>query len=80
MFVSLVLTVLCGIKMGSKNEFTIKQKAAFDAKWLRIELHEALNENCLSNYWNEMIEDSELIPMDSNLQRSRKGLTMFLTT
>lgn len=64
--------------MSTKVEFTIKQKTAFDAKWLGIELHEALNENCLTNYWNEMIEDSELIPMDSNLQHPRKGFTTFL--
>lgn len=60
--------------MSTKVEFTIKQKAAFDVKWLGIELHEALNEKCLANYWNEMIEDSELIPIDdSNLQHPRKG-------
>jgi len=62
--------------MSTKIEFTIKQKAAFDPKWLAIELHEALDEKQLTNYWNEMIEDSELIPVDnSNLLHSKKGLT-----
>jgi hypothetical protein len=62
--------------MSTKIEFTIKQKTAFDPKWLAIELHEALDENQLTNYWNEMIEDSELIPVDnSNVLHSKKGLT-----
>jgi len=61
--------------MSTKVEFTIKQKAVHDSKWLGIELYEALDENRLTNYWNEMIEDSELIPVDdSNLLRDRKGL------
>jgi len=62
--------------MSTKVEFTIKQKTAFDSKWLAVELHEALDENQLTNYWNEMIEDSELIPVDNNsLLHSKKGLT-----
>ncbi|XP_060835591.1 E3 ubiquitin-protein ligase HERC2 isoform X3 [Rhopalosiphum padi] len=62
--------------MSTKIEFTIKQKTAFDPKWLAIELHEALDENQLTNYWNEMIEDSELIPVDnSNLLHSKKELS-----
>jgi len=62
--------------MSTKIEFTIKQKTALDSKWLAIELHEALDENQLTNYWNEMIEDSELIPVDNNnLLHSKKGLT-----
>lgn len=61
--------------MSTKVEFTIKQKTTCDSKWLGIELHEALDENCLTNYWNEMIEDSELIPMDDgNLPQTKKGL------
>lgn len=60
--------------MSTKVEFTIKQKTAYDQKWLGIELHEALYENHLTNYWNEMIEDSELIPIgDKNSLHSRKG-------
>lgn len=63
--------------MSTKVEFTIKQKTAHDPKWLDIELHEALDEKHLTNYWNEMIEDSELIPMDnSNVLHSKKGLTV----
>lgn len=63
--------------MNSKIEFIIKQKTAYDSKWLGIELYEALDENRLTNYWNEMIEDSELILVDkSNLQHTRKGLVM----
>jgi len=61
--------------MSTKVEFTIKQKTAFDPKWLAIELHEALSESQLNNYWNEMIEDSELIPVDNSyLQHLKKGL------
>lgn len=60
--------------MSTKVEFIIKQKTAYDPKWLGIQLHEALNENNLTNYWNEMIEDSELIPIDDrNLLHSKKG-------
>jgi len=61
--------------MSTKIEFTIKQKTAYDSKWLGIELHEALDKSRLTNYWNEMIEDSELIPVDDkNLQHPRKGI------
>lgn len=60
--------------MSTKVEFTIKQKNTCDPKWLGIELHEALDEKCLTSYWNEMIEDSELIPMDDgSLPHSKKG-------
>lgn len=61
--------------MSSKVEFTLKQMINHDSKWRNIELHEALDENCLTSYWNEMIEDFELIPTDdSTLLRSKKGL------
>jgi len=60
--------------MSTKVEFTIKQKTTYDPKWLEIELHEALDKNHLTNYWNEMIEDSELIPIDdTNLPYLKKG-------
>jgi len=60
--------------MSTKVEFTIKQKTTHDLKWLGIELHEALDKNHLTNYWNEMIEDSELIPVDdTNLPHLKKG-------
>lgn len=63
------------LEMSTKIEFTINQKTAFDAKWLGLELHEALDETRLINYWNEMIEDSELIPVDNcKSSYSRKGL------
>lgn len=66
--------------MSTKVEFTIKQKTAYDPKWLGIELHEALDEKRLTNYWNEMIEDSELIPVDNcNLAHSKKGLTVSIS-
>lgn len=65
--------------MSTKVEFTIKQKTTHDPKWLGIELHEALDKNHLTNYWNEMIEDSELIPIDDiNLPYSRKGWLNFI--
>lgn len=65
--------------MSTKVEFTIKQKTAYDPKWLGIELHEALDEKRLTNYWNEMIEDSELIPVDNNnFSHSKKGLTVLI--
>lgn len=67
--------------MSTKVEFTIKQKSAYDSKWLGIQLHEALNENHLTNYWNEMIEDSELIPIDDRYSpHSKKGLIKLIVS
>lgn len=66
--------------MSSKVEFTLKQMTNHDSKWRNIELHEALDENCLTSYWNEMIEDFELTPMnDSTFLRSKKGLIIIFT-
>ncbi|XP_050428032.1 E3 ubiquitin-protein ligase HERC2 [Adelges cooleyi] len=61
--------------MSTKVEFTIKQKTSHDTKWLNIELHEALGENHLTNYWNEMLEDFELVPVDKSQSHPKKELT-----
>ncbi|XP_050522470.1 E3 ubiquitin-protein ligase HERC2 [Daktulosphaira vitifoliae] len=60
--------------MSTKVEFSIKQNTFHDKKWLKVELHEALDEHCLNNYWNEMIEDSELVPINTDNNNTKQKI------
>lgn len=66
--------------MSCYSEFTLQPNKRYDAKWLKTDLQQALTRDGLSELWNELVKDEEVIVCDSDgnqtcLQHSKKGLS-----
>lgn len=46
--------------MSAELDFNILTNSRFDAKWLKIDLQDALKRHQLAQSWNELIKDGEI--------------------
>ncbi|KAL1138809.1 hypothetical protein AAG570_008871 [Ranatra chinensis] len=46
--------------MSSYLDVNIVTNSRFDAKWLKVDLREAMKRPQLAHYWNELVKDGEL--------------------
>lgn len=46
--------------MSADLDFNILTNSRFDAKWLKIDLQDALKRQQLAHSWNELVKDGEI--------------------
>lgn len=47
--------------MSGQLDITVRPEVRLDAKWLKLDLHKFLCRDGLTELWNEMIRDGEIV-------------------